>query len=255
MAVPVNVTTPLFVVTEMSVSFNPESAAIAAFTLPVVIVSLSAPVAFPEGPGAIAVDAVLGDEVSAVVALEVVDGELVLPGAVATDAPELLLAVLPVLAPRLQPVATAARAISEEAMRIRFMGSPGYLPCVVPLALPDAVPLVVLPEVEPGAEELELLSGDDVVPEAEPLMPVVDPVEPGVLDVDALVLGEDVVSVDAVLLGDDVELEGADAVLGVVLPGLLEVVLLRSQAVTEAASAMAAAMGIRRFMTSPVGCV
>src|ERR1700682_2739624 len=77
LTVPLNVTTPLLVVTEMSESFRPESAAIAAFTLPVVIVSLTAPVAFPAGPGAIVGLAALGD------------GEVVL-GGLAAEVPELL---------------------------------------------------------------------------------------------------------------------------------------------------------------------
>jgi hypothetical protein len=108
----------------MSVSFKPESAAMAAFTLPVVRVSLTAPVAFPAGPGATVDVAVLGDEVSAVVVVVgVVEGDVAPLGAVATDAPELLLALLPVLG-RLQPVAIAATAISDVAMSIFFMKSP-----------------------------------------------------------------------------------------------------------------------------------
>ena len=84
-AVPVRVTTPLLVATLMSVSLSPESAANAAFTLPVVRVSLTAPVALPAGPGAIVVvAAVLGDEVSAVavevVVVVVVEGALVVLG-------------------------------------------------------------------------------------------------------------------------------------------------------------------------------
>jgi hypothetical protein len=117
----------LLVVTEMSVSFNPESAAIAAFTLPVVSVSLTAPVALPAGPGAMVVVAVFGDDVSelvaAVVVVVVVDGEVVELGEVIAEDPELLLALLPVLG-RLQPVARAAAAISDDAMRIVFMKTP-----------------------------------------------------------------------------------------------------------------------------------
>src|SRR5512132_686237 len=76
LTVPASVTTPLFVVTEMSVSFIAESAAMAALILPVVTVSLTAPVALPlllvsEGVAVLATD---GDAVSGVVVEDVVAG-------------------------------------------------------------------------------------------------------------------------------------------------------------------------------------
>lgn len=252
----------------MSVSFSPESAAIAAFTLPVVIVSLTAPVAFPAGPGAIVVVAVLGDDVSAVVVV-VVDEAVVL-GAVATEAPELLFALLRVPG-RSQPVAIAARATNDEAMRIRFMGSPvgylwGYLPCVVPLTEPAVVPLEEVPGAAPGAGAVSLgdaaLPETVALPESELLMPLVvlgDAVESALVeavlpgDVDGIVV---VVVVEAVVVGGVVVEGGADVVvvvLGVVVV-VLVVVLLRSQPAAAVASAMAAATGIKRFMTSPIQC-
>jgi hypothetical protein len=137
------------------------------------------------------------------------------------------------------------------------------LPCVVPLTAPAVVPLVDVPGALPGvdAEPLVLLSGEAALPEgvvlAEPLMPLVELGEvdmPGL--VEAVVVGDVVVSVlaEAVLLGVVVVvvvvLLGVDAV--VVSGVVLLVVLLRSQPAAAVASAMAAARGIRRFMTSPV---
>jgi hypothetical protein len=120
----------------MSASFIPVSAAIAAFTLPVVTVSATTlpPPAAVGDALEVSVEAVValvaGEDVSElVVAVEgvVVVVVVVELGAVAL-APELLYPVL-VVPGRLQPVATAAIATSAEARTMRFMTSPIQYSC------------------------------------------------------------------------------------------------------------------------------
>jgi hypothetical protein len=159
--------------------------------------------------------------------------------------------VLPVPA-RLQPVAIAAMAIKDDAMRIRFMRFlSGYRPCVVPLT----EPAVEVPGAAPGASVVPL--GEAALPELMPVVLVPGEAEVSVL-VEDVVVGEVVVVsgvVDAVVVGDDGAVDGDDTVvlLGVVVVVVvLLVVLLRSQPAAAEARTMAAAIGIRRFMTSPV---
>jgi hypothetical protein len=129
------------------------------------------------------------------------------------------------------------------------------------------VPLVDVPGALPGAgaELLALLSVEAALPEAVVLgdgEPLISLAELGVVlvPVEAVVVGDVLVSVplDALPLGVVVVVVvvlGVDAavVLGVVVV-LLVVVLLRSQPAAAVARTMAAATGIRRFMTSPVQC-
>lgn len=133
---------------------------------------------------------------------------------------------------------------------------------MVPLTWPAIVPLVVLPGADPGAAVAVPL-GEAALPEAvvppdmEPLIPVVVEEEP--VPVEAVELGIEVsvvvvVVVAAVELGVVVDVLGADVVVVVLGAVVLDVVLLRSQPAAAVASAMAAAIGIRRFMTSPFQC-
>jgi hypothetical protein len=138
---------------------------------------------------------------------------------------------------------------------------------VVPLTVPAVVPLVDVPGALPGAgaELLALLSVEAALPEAvvlgdgEPLISLAE-LDVVLVPVEAVVVGDVLVSVpvDALPLGVVVVVVvvlGVDAavVLGVVVV-LLVVVLLRSQPAAAVARTMAAAMGMKRFMTSPIQC-
>jgi hypothetical protein len=258
--VPESVTTPWVVDTETSLSFIPDSAAIAALILPVVTVSATAAFMPPSGRSRLAAAGAFGDARSGTAVL--VEGEGAATKAATRESLEAV-GVDGLSQPARAIPAIAARARMGMALRMR-----DYFDAVEPAVPTEPVPLVPVPLVEllapvPLVAALEVELGVPLVPEVEPVPPTLPeadrlPEVPLPVALLAVVLGlvlEAVVSVEVlldVLLGD--VLLGVDAV---VVPGVVVdvvvVVLLRSQPVAAAvASASAATTGKSFFMASPI---